>query len=617
MSGSETSQLSAGDASTQPASLAPQGQPDPTASVPPSTAFAALPSGGYGAIADAAHAAAKPGLDAMAADPAPVWNGKLAVLGQARAVRDAAASLAGSMLDAGFSPATAGLVLDPDSGDWGLPKSLGVLTGPPPTAATWLGLYHTLPSLMETDPATGQPLSDTDSARNTNIAKIAGDLSSTFIGDPGTGEGGAIPDYGPVQGIFGDPFSIRAAHDAMSGTLFSGDPGDFAAAWAKVRTPAEQAAARSALTGDIQDRIQAGHVLPGQLGAPGAQARLAVAFGPAGTQAIAANGDVAVNARLAALKSEPPPSAPAPAASLLLDAAGQPEVVVTGPRRGPLDYLWRLAGDLGSESFQAANEDLAGFANTSGIKAGIDGLTAFGRNVTGDIAGRYRAADSAFGEARYDLSERRPGASRLQNLLLGGKAAFADGKALVLQRAALPLGLLDGTLGAGLNVVGGGQSPGGLVGDDYYTNGLLRVVPAFGGFPEEAVGEDVLAEPPPVRPPAMPSPRNGRLAGQSYPLENLGPALQAKYPESVKFTPEGFPDFSPYSKAEVRLSNLTGDNTKDAIQANKVAGLRFTPKGYIWHHVEDGETMQLVPRDLHGAIGHTGGASIIKYRKQI
>jgi len=451
MSGPETPQSSPGDANAQLTSVAPQGQPDPTAGAGPDPVFAALPPGGYGAIADAAHAAAKPWLDALAGDPSPVWTGKLAVLGQAKAVRDAATSLAGSMLDAGVSPATADLALDPDTGEWGLPRSLGGLTGPPPTAATWLGLYHTLPSLMETDPSTGQPLSDADSPRNANIAKIAGDLNSTFTGNPLTGQGGAIPDYGPVQGIFGDPFSIRAAHDAMGGTLFSVDPDDFIDAWARARTPAEQDAARSAITSDIQDRIQTGRILPGQLGAPDAQTRLGLAFGPDAAQAIAANGNAAVNARLATLKGEPPQSAAAASGGdVLLDASGQPDIVVTGPRRGPFDYLWRAAGDVGSGDFQAANGDLGGFANTSGLKAGLGGLAAFGRNVTGDIAARYRAADSAFGQARYDLSHRSVANSALQNLELGARAIYADGKALTLGGTALPLGLADGTLGAGL-----------------------------------------------------------------------------------------------------------------------------------------------------------------------
>jgi hypothetical protein len=40
-------------------------------------------------------------------------------------------------------------------------------------------------------------------------------------------------------------------------------------------------------------------------------------------------------------------------------------------------------------------------------------------------------------------------------------------------------------------------------------------------------------------------PLNSRYAGQTYPLENLPPALQLKYPDSINFTPDGFPDFSP------------------------------------------------------------------------
>ena len=36
------------------------------------------------------------------------------------------------------------------------------------------------------------------------------------------------------------------------------------------------------------------------------------------------------------------------------------------------------------------------------------------------------------------------------------------------------------------------------------------------------------------------------------------------------------------------------------------------PTGYTWHHVEDGKTMLLVPSDLHGAVRHTGGASLIR-----
>ncbi|HEX4197721.1 MAG TPA: cell wall hydrolase [Caulobacteraceae bacterium] len=151
---------------------------------------------------------------------------------------------------------------------------------------------------METDPWTGQALPDADSPKNANIASIAGQLRRGFIGDPLTGEGGAIPGYGQVHALIGDPFSIRAAHDGMDGTLFSGDPSAFNGAWFRAQTPAEQAAARAAVGSEIQDRIENGQILPGQLGAPDAQDRLATMFGPDQARAIAANGEAAINARL-------------------------------------------------------------------------------------------------------------------------------------------------------------------------------------------------------------------------------------------------------------------------------------------------------------------------------
>ena len=46
--------------------------------------------------------------------------------------------------------------------------------------------------------------------------------------------------------------------------------------------------------------------------------------------------------------------------------------------------------------------------------------------------------------------------------------------------------------------------------------------------------------------------------------------------------------------------------------ANQAVGLSSTPDGYVWHHVEDGKTMQLVPQDIHSQVGHTGGAAVIR-----
>ncbi len=107
-------------------------------------------------------------------------------------------------------------------------------------------------------------------------------------------------------------------------------------------------------------------------------------------------------------------------------------------------------------------------------------------------------------------------------------------------------------------------------------------------------------------------PINSDYAGQTYPLDNLSPELQAKYPNSVEFTSQGFPNFSPYAQAEVQVTGLTGVRRTDEALANEAVGLSDTPEGFTWHHVEDTTTMQLVPSDIHGAVRHTGGSAIIK-----
>ncbi|MCA9090170.1 MAG: HNH endonuclease, partial [Planctomycetaceae bacterium] len=109
------------------------------------------------------------------------------------------------------------------------------------------------------------------------------------------------------------------------------------------------------------------------------------------------------------------------------------------------------------------------------------------------------------------------------------------------------------------------------------------------------------------------NPVNSKYAGKTYPVEKLPADLQAKYPNSVRFTTEGFPDFSPYAKARVKLNGLTGNYPKDAALANKAVGLSKTPDNFVWHHVEDGKTMLLVPKDIHNTVRHTGGSAVIRH----
>src|SRR6185503_13855115 len=72
-------------------------------------------------------------------------------------------------------------------------------------------------------------------------------------------------------------------------------------------------------------------------------------------------------------------------------------------------------------------------------------------------------------------------------------------------------------------------------------------------------------------------PRNGHLAGQEHPKTN------------VPFDKDGYPDFKAAGlvKKEVPIAR-TGSRRLDEIAANKAAGYDKTPKGYTWHHHQDG-----------------------------
>jgi hypothetical protein len=122
-----------------------------------------------------------------------------------------------------------------------------------------------------------------------------------------------------------------------------------------------------------------------------------------------------------------------------------------------------------------------------------------------------------------------------------------------------------------------------------------------------------------VKPSRLPSvekvgpryPIGSRHAGNNVPLP---PAVAAKYPAGVRFNAKGFPDFSPYRRAEASFP-ITGKHKIDERIANRKAGLKKTPEGYTWHHVEDTRTMLLVPTDLHDAVKHTGGVAVDRHRR--
>ncbi len=106
------------------------------------------------------------------------------------------------------------------------------------------------------------------------------------------------------------------------------------------------------------------------------------------------------------------------------------------------------------------------------------------------------------------------------------------------------------------------------------------------------------------------NPINARYAGKKFPLS---PELSAQYPKGVTFRETGFPAFTPYREAHAEITGLTGDVRIDGRLANQANSLPRTPEGWTWHHVEDGRTMELVPRDLHEYVRHTGGAAAIRH----
>ena len=93
-----------------------------------------------------------------------------------------------------------------------------------------------------------------------------------------------------------------------------------------------------------------------------------------------------------------------------------------------------------------------------------------------------------------------------------------------------------------------------------------------------------------------------------------------KYPDGVYFDEFGYPRFEPYivddASVTLDIGVLNGNYAHDAALANQAMGWTETPAGCVWHHVEDGQTLILLPQDLHnvamGGMAHNGGASVIR-----
>ena len=165
--------------------------------------------------------------------------------------------------------------------------------------------------------------------------------------------------------------------------------------------------------------------------------------------------------------------------------------------------------------------------------------------------------------------------------------------------------------------------------DDLVTLGITGAGLGAGGLPPGKGKPNI--NPPTPRKPRLPESDGHWLGdrGKSEWVSNKPEVNRHTGGEPVPFN-NNYPDFSRWSQKDVQIPNMTGDNGPDFSAADQIfardkgwlkkdgtpnasESFRYRKKNNLtWHHHEDGTTMQLVPRELHENIPHTGGASLVK-----
>ncbi|WP_179283183.1 HNH endonuclease, partial [Paenibacillus taichungensis] len=93
------------------------------------------------------------------------------------------------------------------------------------------------------------------------------------------------------------------------------------------------------------------------------------------------------------------------------------------------------------------------------------------------------------------------------------------------------------------------------------------------------------------------------------------------------------PDFSLFTKAEVKIPNMTSDRRKNFAMADEILAKEWsTPEkkwtagdiadwrednNYTWHELNDLESMQLVPSKINGTYNHLGGVGEHKIKEKL
>ena len=122
----------------------------------------------------------------------------------------------------------------------------------------------------------------------------------------------------------------------------------------------------------------------------------------------------------------------------------------------------------------------------------------------------------------------------------------------------------------------------------------------------------------------------GDIKGAKANLQQMAD-LFVKYPKGVEFSDAGYPDFSPYihifddSEIGLNSTEITKKNiveieqiqnyNDDFDEADKSANIDDNYRQIhklTWHHVEDGKTLMLIPRDIHNMVRHAGGVAVTK-----
>lgn len=115
-------------------------------------------------------------------------------------------------------------------------------------------------------------------------------------------------------------------------------------------------------------------------------------------------------------------------------------------------------------------------------------------------------------------------------------------------------------------------------------------------------------------------PINARYAGGVW--RDGDPAKMPKgWPYGdIHFSDRGFPIFNQHihehptkGLGDIKLDHPTGKSWKDIRQADEKFGIDAKYRkdnNLVWHHHEDTGRMQLIPKDLHNAVRHTGGYAL-------